>query len=97
MRPLTIITGVVLGSSASITLGLAVVMLIFFLSGLDEPRIQEEFEPLLGSVGLFAILTVLSAASFIALLKERSWRWYAQIAMWVALILIARSYWPDGS
>ena len=94
MRPLTIITGVVLGSSASITLGLVVVMLIFVLSGLDQPRISDEFEPLAASVGLFAILTAFSAASFIALVKERTWRWYAQMAMWATLLVIARYYWP---
>ena len=36
LRPLTIITGIVLGSAASITLGLAVVIIIFWFTGLDE-------------------------------------------------------------
>lgn len=94
MRPLTIITGVVLGSSASITLGLIVVMLIFVLSGLDQPRIADEFDPLAASVAMFAILTAFSGASFIAEVKERAWRWYAQLAMWATLIAIGLYYWP---
>lgn len=95
MRPLTIITGVVLGSAFSITLGLAVVIVIFYFTGLDEPRIADEFDPLIGSVGLFFVLTAISAASFVGLVKERFWRWYAQAAMWVALLLIVRYYWPS--
>ncbi|MEM7610192.1 MAG: hypothetical protein AAF270_00735 [Pseudomonadota bacterium] len=94
MRPLTIITGVVLGSAASITLGLAVAILMFVLIGLDEPRVRDELESVLNSVGLFAVLTVLSAASFIGLIKEQSWRWYAQAGMWIGFVLIAAYHWP---
>ena len=94
MKPLTIITGVVLGSAASITLGLAVVILIFVLSGLDQPRIRDEFPPLVSSVALFALLTVVSAASFVALVKHQRWRWWAQALMWALLVAIGLYYWP---
>ena len=95
MKPLTIITGVILGSAASITLGLAVVMLIFLLNGLDQPRIRDEFSPLTGSIGLFALLTAISAASFVALLRNRAWRWWAQAGMWLLLLAIGLYYWPS--
>lgn len=95
MKPLTIITGVVLGSAAAITLGLAVVMLIFVLSGLDQPRIRDEFSPLAGSVALFALLTAISAGSFVGLVKQRHWRWWAQAAMWALLVGIGVYYWPS--
>ena len=94
MKPLTIITGVVLGSAASITLGLAVVMLIFVLSGLDQPRIRDEFSPLAGSVALFGLLTTISAASFVGLVKMRPWRWWAQGGMWACALAIGIYYWP---
>ena len=94
MKPLTIITGVVLGSAASITLGLAVVILIFVLSGLDQPRIRDEFPPLVSSVALFALLTVVSAASFVSIAKHKPWRWWAQAAMWALLVAIGVYYWP---
>lgn len=95
MKPLTIITGFVLGSAAAITLGLAVVILIFVLSGLDQPRIRDEFPPLVGGVALFAILTVASAASFVSLVRQRRWRWWAQAAMWSLLLAIGVYYWPS--
>ena len=95
MKPLTIITGVVLGSAASITLGLAVVILIFVLSGLDQPRIRDEFPPLVSSVALFALLTAVSAASFVALARQKAWRWWAQLTMWALLGAIGVYYWPS--
>ncbi len=94
MKPLTIITGVVLGSAAAITLGLAVVMLIFVFSGLDQPRIRDEFSPLAGSVALFALLTAISAGSFVGLVKATPWRWWAQAAMWALLVAVGVYYWP---
>lgn len=95
MKPLTIITGVVLGSAASITLGLAVVILIFVITGLDQPRIRDEFPPLVSSVALFAILTAVSAASFVSLVRDRNWRWWAQAAMWALVGAIGVYYWPS--
>lgn len=95
MKPLTIITGVVLGSAAAITVGLAVVMLIFVLSGLDQPRIRDEFSPLAGSVALFALLTAISAGSFVGLVKLSRWRWWAQAAMWATLLAVGVYYWPS--
>lgn len=94
MKPLTIITGVVLGSAGAITVGLAVVMLIFVLSGLDQPRIRDEFSPLAGSVALFALLTAVSAGSFVGLVREQRWRWWLQAAMWALLLGIGVYYWP---
>ncbi|MEN7344107.1 MAG: hypothetical protein AAAFM81_14240 [Pseudomonadota bacterium] len=94
MRPLTIITGVVLGSALSITLGLAVVIVIFYFTGFEQPRIADETEPLAQSVALFFVLTVVSAASFIGLVKERVWRWFAQALMWLGVVAIAAFYWP---
>ncbi len=95
MQPLTIITGIVLGSAASISLGLAVVMLIFLILGDDYPRLATEFRPLADSLGLFLVLTVIAAGSFWALLKKRWWRWPAQALMWCGVLLAGAYYWPD--
>lgn len=83
-----------MGSAVSITLGLAVVIIIFYFTGLDEPRIRDEFAPVLGSLGWFSVLTVVSATSFIGTLRERVWRWPAQALMWSCVGLIGWRFWP---
>jgi uncharacterized membrane protein len=95
MRPLTIITGIVLGSCFSIALGLAVVVIIFLILGVDQPRLAGEFEPLLASLAIFVVMTAISAASFLSLLKSLFWRWPAQVLMWTGLLLTGFYYWPD--
>ena len=94
MRPLTVITGIMLGSSLSIAFSLAAVLIIFTVLGDEYPRLEHEFEPLLASFSLFSLMTVISAASFYALIKRLSWRWIAQAAMWAGLFLTGWYYWP---
>lgn len=95
MGPLGFLTGVVLGSSASIALVLVMVVVIFTLSGDGQAAVGREYPGLLFTAGLFALLAALSAAAFLGLLRARSWRWLAQAAMWLALAGIAWYYWPE--
>jgi len=94
MQPLTVITGILLGSSFSIAFSLGAVLIIFLVLGDDYPRLASESGALFTSFCLFTVMTVLTAASFYALAKEHRGRWYAQAAMWVVLIAIGRYYWP---
>lgn len=94
MRPLTVIAGIILGSSLSITVSLAVVSLIFLILADDYPRLQDEFAPLSRSVLLFFCLTAISAWSFWSALKNRSDRWLAQVAMWFGIAIVGYYYWP---
>ena len=94
MRPLTVITGILLGSSLSIAFSLAAVLIIFTVLGDDYPRLNEEFRPLLASFFLFSVMTAISGASFYALLRHLRWRWIAQAAMWAGFALTGWYYWP---
>ncbi len=94
MRPLGFLTGVVLGSSASIALVLVMVVVIFALSAADQPAVSREYPALLVSAGLFAVLAGVAGAAFVGLQREHSWRWIAQGAMWLALAGIGWYYWP---
>lgn len=82
MRPLTVITGIMLGSCLAITVSLAAVLFVFLVLGEDYPRLQHEFRPLLSSVSIFLGMTIISAASFYALLINHRARWWAQMLMW---------------
>lgn len=88
MLPLTVITGILLGSSAAIAVSLIVVLFLFFLLSDEYPHLANEFEPLATYTGLFLLMTVCSAFGFLGLVKNRPWRWGAQVAIWVSLVLI---------
>ena len=94
MHPMTVVTGILLGSAASIALGLAVVMLMFFLLSGRHPQLAAEIGPLVSNTLIFLAMTVICAASFIALVKERRWWWIPQSGMWAGLTLVVLYYLP---
>lgn len=94
MRPLSVVTLIVLGSSFAITFSLAAVALVVVLLGTDHPRLASEFEPLLKSLALFLGMTVVAAASFYSLARKLAMRFWLQGAMWLSLIGIGYYYWP---
>jgi len=95
MGPLGFLTGIVLGSAASIALVLLMVLVIFALSTGAQVALGREVPDLLAAAALFALLAAVSGAAFVGIQRERRWRWLAQAAMWLALAAIARHYWPD--
>ncbi len=94
MRPLTMITGILLGSCAAITISLGLVLIVFLLLGHEHPRLEHEFRPLVGSMLIFLGMTVISAASFYSLLIGHRGRYAAQALMWLGLLGTAWYYWP---
>ena len=94
MRPLTVITGIVAGSSLSISVSLAAVLLVYLVLGTDHPRVQHEFGPLVASLCIFLGMTAVSAASFYTLLINQRFRFYLQIAMWLSVAGVAWYYVP---
>ena len=97
MRPLGFLTGVVLGSAASIALVLAMVVVIFAFSARGQPVVGQEYPGLLASAGLFGVLAAVAGAAFVGLQRERRWRWAAQAGMWLVLAAIVWYYWPAGT
>lgn len=94
MRPLTILTGFVLGTAVSITFSMAVVGLLFWVLAPDYPQLQPEIRPLLVAAGLFLALTAASGLSFISLLRAWRGRWLAQLVMWVILAAVVNYFLP---
>jgi hypothetical protein len=94
MRPLTVITGILLGSCLSIAFSLAAVLLIFLILGDKYPRLGQEYGSLLVSFCIFSAMTAISAASFYALVKHHRARWAAQALMWAGLLGTGYFYWP---
>ncbi len=94
MRPLTMITGILLGSSAAITISLGLVLIVFLLLGDEHPRLQHEFRPLLHSMLIFLGMTAISAASFYSLVIGHRARFAALGLMWAGLAGTVWYYWP---
>lgn len=95
MGPLGFITGVVLGSAASISAVLAMVLVVFLVAASDHPTMVGEYRPLVVAVIQFGILAIVAGIAFAAWQRGHRWRWQAQGAMWLLLAVIAFSYWPQ--
>lgn len=94
MHPMTAVNLILLGSSFAITVSLAAVTFVFFILGDDYPRLQYEFDPLLSSLGIFLLMTAVSATSFYTLIKKHRLRYFAQAAQWLAVYAVGLYYWP---
>ena len=93
MQPLTILIGVVLGSAAATTFALGATLVVFLVLAGEHPQFKAEL-PLLAVYALiFAVLTALAAISFVAELKRRRWRVWAQLLMWSSLAGVAALDW----
>lgn len=97
MRPLGFLTGVVLGSAASIALVLLMVVIVFAFTAGDQSTVGDEYPGLLASAGLFGLLAAAAGAAFAGLQRDLPWRWAAQALMWLLLAGIAWYYWPAGA
>jgi hypothetical protein len=93
LRPLTVLTGIVLGSSAATTFGLGATLIVFLVLSGETPRFREELPLLAVYLAIFVALTALAALSFIGQARRRPWRRWAQAAMWSALAALAALYW----
>jgi hypothetical protein len=96
MRPFTVLIGIVLGTSASITFSLGSVLIVFGILAHRhaDPDLAHELPKLLLSLLAFALLTAASAGSFVGQVKSRSWRRWAHVGTLAALSLIILMYWP---
>jgi len=92
MRPLTVVTLIILGSCFAITVSLAAVLVVMLVLGEEYPRLQTEFAAALNSFGLFAVMTAISVVSFYSLLKNHRARYWAQGMLWTGLLLITWYY-----
>lgn len=93
MRPLTVLTGIVLGSSAATSFGLAATLVVFLVLADEHPQFRTELPLLAVYLAIFLGLTALAGISFVGLARERPWRRWAQAALWATLCLLAAVYW----
>ena len=94
MRPLTAITGILLGSSLAITISLAAVLFVFVVLDEDYPRLQHEFGPLTQSFLIFLGMTSIAALSFYTMIRNHRFKLWGQCALWAGLAATTWYYLP---
>ena len=94
MRPFTVLIGIILGSSASITFGLGAVLIVFCVLAGEHPDLWRELPQLASSLVAFAVLTAASAGSFLGQVSSRRWRGWAHLATAACLCAVVLLYWP---
>jgi hypothetical protein len=93
VRPLTVLTGIVLGSAAATTFGLGATCIVFLvLAGDESAQFREELPLLAAYFAIFGVLTAVAALSFIGQARELPWRRWALSAMWATLLGLAALY-----
>jgi hypothetical protein len=94
VSPLAVLLGIIMGSAVAISIGLAMVLVVFLLMGREYPTLTREYGALLSSFLLFLALAFVSSGAFVGVLKSTPWRWYAQGATWLTVAVLAAHYWP---
>jgi len=101
MRPFTVLIGILLGSAASITFGLAAVASVFWILTWMHPDLAPDLaaeQPRLAvSLIVFAALTATSAGSFVGQLRSLAWRGWAHLVTAACLFGVFVYYWPRGT
>jgi hypothetical protein len=92
VRPLTVLTGIVLGSAAATTFGLAATLIVFVVLVDEHPRFRAELPQLAAYLGVFVFLTALAGLGFVGLARQRPWRGWAQAALWLVLAGLVALY-----
>jgi hypothetical protein len=95
MRPLTVLIGIVMGSTVSIAVGLALTWVVFLLLPEHSARLDPERGPLLAALGLMTLLAAAAVASFYGELRALPWRLAAHAGLVAMLAVATWVYWPN--
>ena len=94
MSPLAMLTGIILGSAVTITIGLAMVIVVFLSVSGDYPSLAREYGHLVRSFLLFLGLAFVSGYAFMGTLRQQRWLWLAQGGTWLTIVALGLYYWP---
>ena len=96
MRPLAVLLGIVMGSTVSIAVGLAMTLVVFLFLPEYSARVDAEFAPLLRLLVVTVLLALIAVASFYGELRGLGWRRVAQGALVLFLVAVAVFAIPRG-
>jgi hypothetical protein len=94
MRPLTILLGIVMGSTVSLAVGLAMTWVVILFLPADSAQFAPEQGQLLQAIAVFTALSTAAAFSFYGDLRTRTWRLLAHGATGALMAAAIWLYWP---
>ena len=94
MRPLTILLGIVMGSTVSLAVGLLGTWIVILFLPQQAERFAPEHAALLKAIALFTALAAATALSFYGDLRSRTWRLAAHALSLLLLVATIWVYWP---
>lgn len=94
MRPLTVLLGIIMGSSVAMAVSLAMTAIVFLLLGDQAARFHDEGGPLLRGLLWSWTAVALSVAAFYGELRRRPWRSWAKAAIFALLLVVGVVFWP---
>jgi hypothetical protein len=93
MSPLAVLTAIILGSAVAIGFGLCMVWFLAFWLRDESRQLASELGRLPIYCALFIALSAIAGSALLGLYKKRSWRWWAQGAMWAMVGLLFAVSW----
>lgn len=94
MRPLTVLLGIIMGSSVAMAVSLAMTAIVFLLLGDYAARYRHDGTPLLHGLLWSWSAVAISASAFYGMLRERPWRRWAAGAAFLMLAVVGIVFWP---
>lgn len=94
MRPLTVLLGIIMGSSVAMGVSLAMTAIVFVILGDYSSRIQQEGGPLLRGLAWSWSAVAISVAAFYGEVRQRPWRRWAKGAVVMLLAVVGLVFWP---
>lgn len=94
MTPLAVVIAIVFGSAVTITVGLAMVLIVLLVASSDQAEFGRDLLPLLSSFGLFLVLSFLGGGALVWEFKQHARRFWAQGLMWLWVLVLSYHYWP---
>jgi len=96
MKPLAMLIGIVMGSAVSITVALALTLVVFMFLPEYASRIGEEFPPLLRALAGSAVIAAVAGSAFYGEVRTARWRRWPQALLAAVLTLTAWLVWPSA-
>jgi hypothetical protein len=93
MRPFAILLGIVMGSSVSIAVGLAMTLVVFLFLPEASARVSAEWAPLTRLFIGTLLFSGIATASFYGELRDRRWRYAAHGVLCCAAAGIVWGIW----